>query len=57
VGIENLLGTQNSYLHEFGQNLIPVIGMGFLVSIFLIGGYVFGQEIPTKVLPIATLTH
>jgi hypothetical protein len=34
VGMENPLGTQNPHGYGFGQNFIPVMGMGFLAGVF-----------------------
>jgi hypothetical protein len=49
----NPLGTRNPHGYGFGQNFIPVMGMGFLAGIFFIRGYGFGQVIPSGFLPIA----
>jgi hypothetical protein len=53
VGMGNPLGTRNPHGYEFGQNFIPVMGMGFLAGVFFIRGYGFGQVIPSGFLPIA----
>jgi hypothetical protein len=53
VGMENPLGTRNPHGYGFGQNFIPVMGMGFLTSVFFLRGYGFGQVIPSGFLPIA----
>ena len=53
VGMENPLGTRNPHGYGFGQNFIPVIGMGFLADVFFLRGYGFGQVIPSGFLPIA----
>jgi hypothetical protein len=53
VGMGNPLGTRNPHGYEFGQNFIPVMGMGFLAGIFFLRGYGFGQVIPSGFLPIA----
>jgi hypothetical protein len=34
VGMENPLGTRNPHGYGFGQNFIPVMGMGFLADVF-----------------------
>jgi hypothetical protein len=34
VGMGNSLGTRNPHGHGFGQNFIPVMGMGFLAGVF-----------------------
>jgi hypothetical protein len=52
VGMGNSLGTRNPHGHGFGQNFIPVMGMDFLAGIFFLGGYGFGQVIPSGFLPI-----
>jgi hypothetical protein len=46
--------TQRVFTHgyEFGQNFIPVMGMGFLAGVFFLRGYRFGQVIPNEFLPI-----
>jgi hypothetical protein len=53
VGMGNPLGTRNPHGYGFGQNFIPVMGMGFLAGIFFLRGYGFGQVIPSGFLPIA----
>jgi hypothetical protein len=53
VGMGTPLGTQNPHGYEFGQNFIPVMGMGFLAGVFFLRGYGFGQVIPNGFLPIA----
>jgi hypothetical protein len=53
VGMENPLGTRNPHEYGFGQNFIPVMGMGFLAGVNFIRGYGFGQVIPSGFLPIA----
>jgi hypothetical protein len=53
VDMGNPLGTRNPYGHGFGQNFVPVMGMGFLTGMFFLHGYVFGQVIPSGFLPIA----
>jgi hypothetical protein len=53
VGMGNPLGTRNPHGYGFGQNFIPVTGMGFLAGIFFLRGYGFGQVIPSGFLPIA----
>jgi hypothetical protein len=53
VGMGNPLGTRNPHGYGFGQNFIPVMGMGFLASVFFLRGYGFGQVIPSRFLPIA----
>jgi hypothetical protein len=57
VGMGNPLGTQNTHGYEFGQNFIPVMGMGFLAGVFFLRGYGFGQVIPSGFLPIAISTQ
>jgi hypothetical protein len=57
VGMENPLGTRNPHGYGFGQNFIPVTGMGFLADVFFLRGYGFGQVIPSGFLPIAISTH
>jgi hypothetical protein len=57
VGMGNPLGTRNPHGYGFGQNLIPVMGMGFLASVFFLRGYGFGQVIPNGFLPIAISTR
>jgi hypothetical protein len=57
VGMGNPLGTRNPHGYGFGQNFIPVMGMGFLAGIFFIRGYGFGQVIPSGFLPIAISIH
>jgi hypothetical protein len=56
VGMENSLGTRNPHGYGFGQNFIPVMGMGFLAGVFFLRGYGFGQVIPIGFLPIAIST-
>jgi hypothetical protein len=51
VGMGNPLGNPHGY--GFGQNFIPVMGMGFLAGIFFLRGYGFGQVIPSGFLPVA----
>jgi hypothetical protein len=34
VGMGNPLGTRNPHGYGFGQNFIPVMGMGFLAGVF-----------------------
>jgi hypothetical protein len=53
VGMGNPLGTRNPHGYGFGQNFIPVMGMGFLAGVFFLRGYGFGQVIPSGFLPIA----
>jgi hypothetical protein len=53
VGMGNPLGTRNPHGYGFGQNFIPVTGMGFLADVFFLRGYGFGQVIPSGFLPIA----
>ena len=53
VGMGNPLGTRNPHGYGFGQNFIPVTGMGFLAGVFFLRGYGFGQVIPSGFLPIA----
>jgi hypothetical protein len=53
VGTRNPLGTRNQHGYGFGQNFIPVTGMGFLSGVFFLRGYGFGQVIPSGFLPIA----
>jgi hypothetical protein len=48
-----LVGMGNPYGYGFGQNFIPVMGMGFLAGVFFLRGYEFGQVIPSGFLPIA----
>jgi hypothetical protein len=57
VGMGNPLGTRNPHGYGFGQNFIPVMGMGFLAGIFFLRGYGFGQVIPSEFLPIAISSH
>jgi hypothetical protein len=52
VGIRNPLGIQNPHGHGFGQNFVPVMGMGFLAAVFFLRGYGFGQVIPNEFLSI-----
>jgi hypothetical protein len=56
VGMGNPLGTRNPHGYGFGQNFIPVMGMGFLAGVFFLRGYGFGQVIPSGFLPIAIST-
>ena len=56
VGIGNPLGTRNPHGYGFGQNFIPVMGMGFLAGVFFLRGYGFGQVIPSGFLPVAIST-
>jgi hypothetical protein len=56
VGMGNPLGTRNLHGYGFGQNFIPVMGMGFLGDVFFLRGYGFGQVIPSGFLPIAIST-
>jgi hypothetical protein len=56
VGMGNPLGTRNPHGYGFGQNFIPVMGMGFLAGVFFLCGYGFGQVIPSGFLPIAIST-
>jgi hypothetical protein len=53
VGMGNSLGTRNPLGYGFGQIFIPVMGMGFLASVFFLRGYRFGQVIPSGFLPVA----
>jgi hypothetical protein len=57
VGMGNPLGTRNPHGYGFGQNFIPVMGMGFLTGVFFLRGYGFGQVIPSGFLPIAISTR
>jgi hypothetical protein len=57
VGMGNPLGTRNPHGYGFGQNFIPVMGMGFLAGVFFLRGYGFGQVIPSGFLPIAISTR
>jgi hypothetical protein len=57
VGMGNPLGTRNPHGYGFGQNFIPVTGMGFLAGVFVFRGYEFGEVIPSGVLPIAISTR
>jgi hypothetical protein len=52
VGMGNPLGTRNPHGYGFGQNFIPVMGMGFLADVFFLRGYGFGQVIPSVFLPV-----
>ena len=56
VGMGNPLGTRNPHGYGFGQNFIPVMGMGFLAGVFFLRGYGFRQIIPSGFLPIAIST-
>jgi hypothetical protein len=51
------LGTRNPHGYGFGQNFIPVMGMGFLAGVFFLRGYGFGQVIPSGFLPVAISMH
>jgi hypothetical protein len=53
VDMGNPLGIRNPHGYGFGQNFIPVTGMGFLAGVFFLRGYGFGQVIPSGFLPIA----
>jgi hypothetical protein len=53
VGIGNPLGIRNPHGYGFGQNFIPVMGMGFLAGVFFLRGYGFGQVIPSGFIPVA----
>jgi hypothetical protein len=53
----NSLGTRNPHGYGFGQNFIPIMGMGFLAGVFFLCGYGFGQVIPSGFLPIAISSH
>jgi hypothetical protein len=53
VGMGNPLGTRNTHEYGFGQNFIPLMGMSFLVGVFFLRVYGFGQVIPSGILPIA----
>jgi hypothetical protein len=53
MGMGNPLGTRNPHGHGFGQIFIPVMGMGFLVGVFFLREYGFGQVIPSGFVPIA----
>jgi hypothetical protein len=57
VGMGNPLGTRNPHGHGFGQNFIPVMGMGFLAGVFFLCGYGFGQVTPSGFLPIAISSY
>jgi hypothetical protein len=57
VGMGNPLGTRNPHGHGFGQNFIRVMSMGFLVGVFFLRGYGFGQVIPNGFLHIAISIH
>jgi hypothetical protein len=57
VGMGNPLGTRNPHGYEFGQNFIPVMGMGFLAGIFFLRGYGFGQVITSGFLPVAISSY
>jgi hypothetical protein len=56
VGMENPLGTRNPHGHGFGQNFIPVMGIGFFGERIFLVGYGFGQVIPNGFLPIVIST-
>jgi hypothetical protein len=56
VGMGNPLGTRNPHGYGFGQNFIPVMGMGFLAGVFFLRGYGFGQVIPIGFLPVVIST-
>jgi hypothetical protein len=51
VGMGNSLGTRNPHVYVFGQNFIPVMGIGFLADVFFLYRYEFGQVIPLSSLP------
>jgi hypothetical protein len=55
VGMGNPLGTRNPHGYGFGQNFIPVMGMGFLAGVFFLRGYEFGQVIPSGFYPLPSL--
>jgi hypothetical protein len=57
VGMGNPLGTRNPHGYGFGQNFIPVTGMGFLAGVFVFRRYGFGQVIPSGFLPIDISTR
>jgi hypothetical protein len=52
-----LVGMGNPHGYGFGQNFIPVMGMGFLAGVFFLRGYGFGQVIPSGFLLIAISTY
>jgi hypothetical protein len=55
VDMGNPLGTRNLHGYGFGNNFIPVMGMGFLAGVFFLRGYGFGQVIPSGFLPLSSL--
>jgi hypothetical protein len=43
VGMGNPLGARNPHGYGFGQNFIPVMGMGFLADVFFFAGMSLGK--------------
>jgi hypothetical protein len=49
------MGTRKPDGYGFGQNLKPVMGMGFLMGIDIFYGYGFGTAKPSGFVPVAIL--
>jgi hypothetical protein len=47
------MGTRKPDGYGFGQNLKPVMGMGFLMGIDIFHGYGFGTAKPSGFVPVA----
>jgi hypothetical protein len=47
------MGTRKPDGYGFGQNLKPVMGMGFLMGIDIFHGYGFGTTKPSGFVPVA----
>jgi hypothetical protein len=47
------MGTRKPDGYGFGQNLKPVMGMGFLMGIDIVHGYGFGTAKPSGFVPVA----
>jgi hypothetical protein len=50
------MGTRKPDGYGFGQNLKPVMGMGFLMGIDIFHGYGFGTAKPSGFVPVAIST-
>jgi hypothetical protein len=50
------MGTRKPDGYGFGQNLKPVMGMGFLMGIDIFHGYRFGTAKPSGFVPVAIST-
>jgi hypothetical protein len=51
------VGTRKPDGYGFGQNFIPVMGMGFLMGVNNFHGYGFGKAKPGGFVPVAISTR